>query len=95
MIPKVFKANFEKYCAAHGLRTKYDALPGCAQILKRKGIYILEVTKVSNCKHTLGGTGYLYPVIGLNESAMNDFLAAAHDPEITFKTKNGEIVGKY
>lgn len=94
---QALKANFEKYCAAHNLRTKYDALPGCAKILKRKGLYNLEVTCVSNCKYVPGSTGYLYPVIGLTEAAMNDFLASAlyTEPTVSFKTKNGEIVGKF
>ena len=97
MIPKALKANFEKDCATHGLRTKYDVLPGCARILKLKGLFILEITKVSDCKYVPGSTGYLYPIgcTGLNEAAMNNFLAEAHDPEICFKAKNGEIVGKY
>lgn len=94
MITKALKANFEKYCAAHGLRTTYDALPNCARILKRKGVFILEVLLVSNCKYVPGRAGYQYPIIGATEAEMNEFLAGALEtsPKISFKIKDGVFV---
>ena len=40
MMTDTLKPSFLAYCKAQGLRPSFNSLPGCARILKRKGVFI-------------------------------------------------------
>lgn len=94
MMTDTLKPSFLAYCRAHNLRPTCDVRPGCAHILKRKGVFILEVLLVSNCKYVPGSVGYYYPLVGASEAEMKSFLDSAHltSPKESFKVRNGSFV---
>ena len=75
---EALKLAFEDHCGRHGLKQDWfrSHEAGRASLFVRGGLYILETTHVSDCKHVPGRTGYAYPagVRGLTDAAMAAWL---------------------
>ena len=75
---EALKDAFKLFCASQQLRASRDYEVGCARLIVRKGLYILETTCVSESmsKYAPGTVGFNYPagVRGLTDSQMVQWL---------------------